>query len=195
MANSDALDLARTVDPQGYRTVGACVHGWVCACVRASIMCPHIFPLSLWLHLLQPAAPAPLPPPPPPPRPGVLTKLDIMDRGTDAVSALRGEVVPLRLGYVGVVLRSQEDIINRRAMAEARAAERAFFESRPEYAEVALQVTVVCVGVGVAGARGSRRAPALCGGGGRVDVPRSPAPATLALAPPHSAAWGSWLAR
>ena len=72
--------------------------------------------------------------------PGVLTKLDIMDRGTDAAAALRGEVVPLRLGYVGVVLRSQEDIVRRRGMGEARAGERAFFESRPEYAVVAAQV-------------------------------------------------------
>ena len=32
---------------------------------------------------------------------GVLTKLDIMDRGTDAASVLRNEVVPLRLGYIG----------------------------------------------------------------------------------------------
>ncbi|KAL6767535.1 hypothetical protein ACKKBF_B35615 [Auxenochlorella protothecoides x Auxenochlorella symbiontica] len=68
---------------------------------------------------------------------GVLTKLDLMDRGTDAVAALRNEVVPLRLGHVGVVLRSQEDIASRRGMAEARAAERAFFEARPVYAEVA----------------------------------------------------------
>ncbi len=32
---------------------------------------------------------------------GVLTKLDIMDRGTDAVAVLKNEVVPLRLGYIG----------------------------------------------------------------------------------------------
>ena len=32
---------------------------------------------------------------------GVLTKLDIMDRGTNAVSVLKNEVVPLRLGYIG----------------------------------------------------------------------------------------------
>jgi len=37
---------------------------------------------------------------------GVLTKLDIMDAGTDAMSGLRGEVYPLRLGFVGVVCRS-----------------------------------------------------------------------------------------
>ena len=71
---------------------------------------------------------------------GVLTKLDIMDRGTDAVAVLRNEAVPLALGFVGVVLRSQEDIANRRSMADARGAERAFFESHPEYMEVAPQV-------------------------------------------------------
>lgn len=51
---------------------------------------------------------------------GVLTKLDIMDRGTDAAHILRNAHIPLRLGYVGVVLRSQEDINNRAAMADAR---------------------------------------------------------------------------
>ena len=35
-------------------------------------------------------------------------QLDIMDRGTDARNLLQGKVIPLRLGYVGVVNRSQE---------------------------------------------------------------------------------------
>jgi len=70
------------------------------------------------------------------PLPGVLTKLDIMDRGTNAAAILRNEVVPLRLGYVGVVLRSQEDIAARRSMADARDAERTFFQTRSEYADV-----------------------------------------------------------
>lgn len=35
-------------------------------------------------------------------------QLDIMDRGTDARNFLLGKVIPLRLGYVGVVNRSQE---------------------------------------------------------------------------------------
>lgn len=39
---------------------------------------------------------------------GVITKLDIMDRGTDASNFLLGKVVPLKLGYVGVVNRCQE---------------------------------------------------------------------------------------
>lgn len=59
LANSDALKLAREVDPAGQRTVG------------------------------------------------VLTKLDIMDKGTDAMDVLQGRVYPLRLGFTGVVLRSQ----------------------------------------------------------------------------------------
>ena len=67
---------------------------------------------------------------------GVLTKLDIMDRGTDASAILRNEVVPLRLGYIGLVCRSQADIAARRSMRDARAAEQAFFEGHPEYHEV-----------------------------------------------------------
>jgi dynamin 1-like protein len=43
-----------------------------------------------------------------------------MDRGTNAVAVLRNSVVPLRLGYVAVVNRSQADINSRRSMAEAR---------------------------------------------------------------------------
>jgi dynamin 1-like protein len=69
---------------------------------------------------------------------GVLTKLDIMDRGTDASAILRNEVVPLRLGYIGMVNRSQADINSRRSIRDAAAAEAAFFESRPEYQEVQL---------------------------------------------------------
>ncbi len=41
---------------------------------------------------------------------GVITKIDIMDRGTDAMDVLLGRVIPLRLGFIGVVNRSQADI-------------------------------------------------------------------------------------
>lgn len=51
---------------------------------------------------------------------GVLTKIDLMDRGTDAAYILRNKHIPLRLGYVGVVLRSQHDINTQRPMAESR---------------------------------------------------------------------------
>lgn len=42
---------------------------------------------------------------------GVITKIDLMDEGTNAIEILHGKVVPLRLGYVGVVCRSQKDIL------------------------------------------------------------------------------------
>lgn len=40
----------------------------------------------------------------------VVTKLDLMDHGTDAVDALCGRIIPVKLGIVGVVNRSQADI-------------------------------------------------------------------------------------
>ncbi len=85
IANSDALQLAKKVDPEGNRTVG------------------------------------------------VLTKLDLMDRGTDAGSTLRGEVFKLKLGFVGVVNRSQQDIMERKSLQEARASEVKFFERHAAY--------------------------------------------------------------
>jgi len=68
----------------------------------------------------------------------VLTKLDIMDRGTDASAVLRNESVPLRLGYIGVVNRSQHDLNTGLSMADSRAAEADFFASMPEYADVSV---------------------------------------------------------
>ena len=41
---------------------------------------------------------------------GVITKIDIMDKGTNAKKTLLGQEVSLRLGFVGVKLRSQQDI-------------------------------------------------------------------------------------
>ncbi|KAK7246701.1 hypothetical protein RIF29_41571 [Crotalaria pallida] len=68
---------------------------------------------------------------------GVITKLDIMDRGTDARNLLLGKVIPLRLGYVGVVNRSQEDIQMNRSIKDALVAEEKFFRSRPVYSGLA----------------------------------------------------------
>ncbi|KAL3515468.1 hypothetical protein ACH5RR_022370 [Cinchona calisaya] len=68
---------------------------------------------------------------------GVITKLDIMDRGTDARNFLLGKVIPLKLGYVGVVNRSQEDIILNRSIKDALIAEEKFFRSRPVYSDLA----------------------------------------------------------
>ena len=91
IANSDALQMARAVDPEGSRTLG------------------------------------------------VLTKLDLMDRGTHALDALQGRIIPLRLGYVGVVNRSQQDIELRTPMAECRRAELKFFTTHAAYRPVAAQ--------------------------------------------------------
>uniref|UniRef100_A0AC35GB19 Dynamin-1-like protein n=1 Tax=Panagrolaimus sp. PS1159 TaxID=55785 RepID=A0AC35GB19_9BILA len=41
---------------------------------------------------------------------GVLTQLDRMDKGTDATKTLTGELIPVKLGIIGVVGRSQADI-------------------------------------------------------------------------------------
>ncbi|CDP18852.1 unnamed protein product [Coffea canephora] len=85
LATSDALKMAREVDPAGSRTIG------------------------------------------------VITKLDIMDRGTDARKFLLGTIIPLRLGYVGVINRSQEDINKNRSIASALAYEEQFFRDNPVY--------------------------------------------------------------
>ncbi|PHU08795.1 Dynamin-related protein 3A [Capsicum chinense] len=85
LANSDALQMAKEVDPTGTRTIG------------------------------------------------VITKLDIMDKGTDARNFLLGKVIPLRLGYIGVVNRSQEDINNNRSIRQALAHEEQFFRDYHVY--------------------------------------------------------------
>ncbi len=44
----------------------------------------------------------------------VVTKLDLMDHGTDAYDVLCGRVIPVKLGIVGVINRSQLDIKNKK---------------------------------------------------------------------------------
>ncbi|KAK7790233.1 hypothetical protein R5R35_009343 [Gryllus longicercus] len=89
LANSDALKLAKEVDPAGIRTIG------------------------------------------------VITKLDLMDDGTDARDILENKLLPLRRGYIGVVNRSQKDIEGRKDIKAALAAERKFFLSHPSYRHLA----------------------------------------------------------
>ncbi|XP_058472975.1 dynamin-1a isoform X1 [Solea solea] len=89
LANSDALKIAKEVDPQGVRTIG------------------------------------------------VITKLDLMDEGTDAKDILENKLLPLRRGYIGVVNRSQKDIDGRKDINAAMAAERKFFLSHPAYRHLA----------------------------------------------------------
>ena len=68
---------------------------------------------------------------------GVLTKIDIMDKGTDVKDILLGKVIPLRLGYVPVVNRGQTDIEGKKSIKLALDAERQFFESHPAYSDKA----------------------------------------------------------
>lgn len=64
---------------------------------------------------------------------GVLTKLDIMDSGTDCLDVLQGKVIPLKLGYIGVVNRSQSDIQKSKQIREALRDEARFFQNSPVY--------------------------------------------------------------
>ncbi|CAO3599123.1 unnamed protein product [Absidia cylindrospora] len=64
---------------------------------------------------------------------GVLTKVDLMDQGTDVIDILAGRVIPLRLGYVPVVNRGQRDIDSKKSITKALTAEKDFFEGHTAY--------------------------------------------------------------
>ncbi|GMH26272.1 hypothetical protein Nepgr_028115 [Nepenthes gracilis] len=89
IATSDAIKLAREVDPTGERTFG------------------------------------------------VLTKLDLMDKGTNALDVLEGRAYRLQHPWVGIVNRSQADINKNVNMMVARQKEREYFENSPDYAHLA----------------------------------------------------------
>ncbi|GMJ04481.1 DYNAMIN RELATED PROTEIN 1C, DYNAMIN-like 1C, ARABIDOPSIS DYNAMIN-LIKE PROTEIN 5 [Hibiscus trionum] len=89
IATSDAIKLAREVDPSGERTFG------------------------------------------------VLTKLDLMDKGTNATEVLEGRAYRLQHPWVGIVNRSQADINKNVDMIVARRKEREYFETSPDYGHLA----------------------------------------------------------
>ncbi|XP_019171260.1 PREDICTED: dynamin-related protein 1C [Ipomoea nil] len=89
IATSDAIKLAREVDPSGERTFG------------------------------------------------VLTKLDLMDQGTNALDVLEGRSYRLQHPWVGIMNRSQADINRNVDMMYARRKEQEYFESSPEYGHLA----------------------------------------------------------
>ncbi|XP_024994124.1 dynamin-related protein 5A-like isoform X3 [Cynara cardunculus var. scolymus] len=68
---------------------------------------------------------------------GVLTKIDLMDKGTDAVDILEGKSYRLKFPWVGVVNRSQQDINKRVDMTSARRREREYFFNSREYKHLA----------------------------------------------------------
>ncbi|CAK9831208.1 Dynamin-1-like protein [Anthophora retusa] len=60
----------------------------------------------------------------------VVTKLDLMDAGTDAIDILCGRVIPVKLGIIGVVNRSQQDIMNNKSIHDALKDEAAFLQRK-----------------------------------------------------------------
>jgi hypothetical protein len=67
---------------------------------------------------------------------GVITKIDIMDRGTNAKKMLLNEDIKLKLGYVGVKGRSQADIKESMKVGEALKEERNYFARHPVYSNL-----------------------------------------------------------
>ncbi|XP_064537397.1 dynamin-1-like protein isoform X1 [Drosophila montana] len=82
MATSEALKLAKDVDPDGRRTLA------------------------------------------------VVTKLDLMDAGTDAIDILCGRVIPVKLGIIGVMNRSQQDIMDKKNIDDQMKDEAAFLQRK-----------------------------------------------------------------
>ncbi|PKI46917.1 hypothetical protein CRG98_032728 [Punica granatum] len=68
---------------------------------------------------------------------GVLTKLDLMDKGTNAIEVLEGRSYRLQHPWVGIVNRSQADINRNVDMIAARRKEREFFATSPDYGHLA----------------------------------------------------------
>ena len=60
-----------------------------------------------------------------------------MDNGTHALDILTGRVYPLKLGFVGVVNRSQQDINGNVSLMTARKTEEEFFQSHASYRNIA----------------------------------------------------------
>jgi dynamin 1-like protein len=63
----------------------------------------------------------------------VLTKLDLMDAGTNAADILTGKFFPLKLGFIGIVNRSQQDITDGKPIEQALKNEEVFFRNHPAY--------------------------------------------------------------
>jgi replication fork clamp-binding protein CrfC len=64
---------------------------------------------------------------------GVITKIDIMDKGVNAKRMIEGKDVSLRLGFIGIKNRSQQDIIDRLTVKVAIEKEQLYFSTHPVY--------------------------------------------------------------
>lgn len=67
---------------------------------------------------------------------GVLTKVDIMDHGTDCSEILDNRAIPLRRGYVAIINRSQKDISENLSIRKGLAKEQAYFQAHPRYSRM-----------------------------------------------------------
>ncbi|KAJ1429485.1 P-loop containing nucleoside triphosphate hydrolase [Sesbania bispinosa] len=77
---------------------------------------------------------------------GVLTKIDLMDKGTDAVDMLEGRSYKLNYPWIGVVNRSQADINKNVDMIAARRRENEYFANTSEYKHLASRMGSVHLG-------------------------------------------------
>ena len=68
---------------------------------------------------------------------GVITRIDLMDKGTNALNLLKGEEYQLKHGYVAVKGRSQQDINDGKTVKDALAEEKKYFENSPYYSQIA----------------------------------------------------------
>jgi len=60
-----------------------------------------------------------------------------MDAGTNALDILTGRVYPLKLGFIGIVNRSQQDINIEKSMSDALESESEFFRNHAAYRNIA----------------------------------------------------------
>ncbi|KAI9293116.1 hypothetical protein K502DRAFT_318837 [Neoconidiobolus thromboides FSU 785] len=67
---------------------------------------------------------------------GVITKIDLMDAGTNALDILTGRVLNLKLGFIGVVNRSQQDTVANKPIIDSLKAETDFFSTHPAYKSI-----------------------------------------------------------
>ncbi|KAL9656542.1 hypothetical protein ABK040_005304 [Willaertia magna] len=80
---------------------------------------------------------------------GVLTKVDIMDKGTDCTDFIEGKVIPLNLGFVGVVSRSFNDIKNNKSLEVSLKEEHAYFQNDNVYKNIAYRMGYKCLRVNI----------------------------------------------
>lgn len=67
---------------------------------------------------------------------GILTKVDLVDRGASVRDELLNKVHQLKHGYIGVINRSQDDIKTNKSFRDAYRAEKEFFQSNANYSDL-----------------------------------------------------------